>query len=246
MNVLVFGGMGKTAKPIIDLLDKDNHSITIFDIASEDLLARNEKHRVICGDIADREAVNSAMRGMDAAIHLAVNISGIHNDELTFKTNVFGTYNILCGALANKIPKVLIASSAPVHTINHANRNVDYVCFAGEDFAYDLTKNLQEVIAGHFSLSYAMNCLVLRLGHIVDGTTQTTLSGGPLSELFYCKGGWVCRYDVAEAFLKALKADFTGYHMINIIGSYQAGDLFDLSAAKGLIGFECRQKFFGY
>jgi len=59
-------------------------------------------------------------------------------------------------------------------------------------------------------------------------------------------GGWVCRYDVARAFLRAIEADFAGYHRIDVIGSHRAAHQFDLSAAKELIGFECREKFFGY
>ncbi|MCL2058194.1 MAG: hypothetical protein FWH01_03915 [Oscillospiraceae bacterium] len=91
-----------------------------------------------------------------------------------------------------------------------------------------------------------MNCLILRLGHIVDGKTQTSLSGVPLCEFTYCKGGWVCRYDVARAFVKAVDADFTGYHLVNIIGAYQADDLFHTAAAKDLLSFECKEKFLDY
>ena len=241
MNILIVGGAGKTAKPIIDVLNRENHNITVFDICSG-----NERYKYICGDIADIEALSRAMKNIDAVIHLAVNISDTANDEFTFKTNVFGAYNVLHSAVENKISKILIASSAPVHVTDEININSDYICSAGEDFAYDLTKSLQEVMARHFSRTYSLNCLIMRLGHIVDGENQISLSGEPLSDLSYCRGGWVCKYDVAEAFAKAVKTDFKGYSLINIIGSYQAEGKFNLSAAKELIGFECRQKFFGY
>ena len=78
---------------------------------------------------------------------------------------------------------------------------------------------------------------------IVDGKNKTSLSGESLSELSYCKGGWVCKYDVARAFVKAVNTAFSGHHLINIIGSYQAADLFDISTAKDLLGFECKEKF---
>jgi len=246
MNILIVGGAGKTAEPIIDSLSRKNHQITIFDIVPVNSGIEKEKYNYIHGDITNIEAVNNAMENVDIVIHLAVNISDIENDKLTFEINVFGLYNILCAALKNKISKVLIASSAPVHMIDEAKKDFDYICSTEEDFAYDLTKNIQEVIAQHFCRTYSLNCLILRLGHIVDGKSQTSLSGAPLSELSYCKGGWVCKYDVAEAFTKAVEADFIEYNLINIIGSHQAEDRFDILAAKKLIGFECHQKFLGF
>jgi len=227
MNILVTGGMGKTAQPIIEALRCANHTISIFDVADGD-------------DICDFDAIHKAMRGMEAVIHLAVNISNTSDDALTFQTNVYGTHNILRAARENCVRKVLLASSAPVHL------PPGQCCDTGEDFAYDLTKRLQESMAQDFSRTYAMHILVLRLGHIVDGRTQTDLENGPLSELSYCRGGWVCRYDVARAFLKAVETDFSGYHLIDIIGSHQAAHRFDLSAAKELIGFECGENFWGY
>jgi len=91
-----------------------------------------------------------------------------------------------------------------------------------------------------------MNSLVLRLGHIVDGRTQTDLNGEPLTKVSYCRGGWVCKYDVARAFLKAIETDFTGFYILNIIGSYQAKDFFDLTTAKEILDFECNEKFLVY
>ena len=252
VKILIFGGLGKTAETIIELLDKRKHSITAFDISNNNQYSHNKDIKVIHGDICNREAVKNALSGIDIVLHLAVNISAPHDNELSFRTNVFGTYNILNCALLNKVSKILIASSAPVHNTNNlvkltgTDTDVDYICSSGEDFPYDLTKYLQETTAKHFTRTFSMNCLVLRLGHIVDGKRQTTLSGVPLSELTYCKGGWVCRYDVARAFAEAVETDFTGYHVINIIGSYQAADMFDLSTTKELLSFECEEKFLDY
>ena len=220
MNILVTGSAGKTAQPIIELLREKGHSITLFDIADG-------------GDVRDIHAVNCAMQGMDAVIHLAVNTSDTNDDRLSFETNVYGTYNLLRCAQKNHVKKTMIACSAPVHTAG-------VLCNPGEDFAYDLTKCLQEEMALRFSQSFGMSIMALRLGHIVDGKRQTDLHGNPLSELTYCRGGWVCRHDVARAFAQAIDTDFTGYCLSNVIGSYQAASHFDLS------GFECAERFLAY
>ena len=227
MNILVTGGLGKTAQPILDLLREAGHNVASFDICAG-------------GDVRDCGAVNRAMRGMDAVIHLAVNTADTYNDRLTFETNVFGTYNVLHCAHSHNVQKTLIASSAPVHTAGG-------LCSPGEDFAYDLTKCLQEQIARQFSRTYAMDVMVLRLGHIVDGKRKINLDDGlPLSELSYCRGGWVCKYDVARAFAKAIEADFSGYYLLHVIGSYQAAASFDVSSAGALIGFACAERFLEY
>jgi len=227
MNILVTGGLGETAGPIIDLLRSAGHSVTPFDITDGN-------------DICNYDAIDKAMHGIEAVIHLAVNVAGPRDEALSFQTNVYGTYNVLRTARENRVHKVLLASSAPVHL------PPGRCCDAGEDFAYDLTKHLQETTALHFAQTYAMNILTLRLGHIVDGKTQMDLENGPLAEATYCRGGWVCRYDVAAAFVEAIEADFAGFHTIDIIGSHQAADRFGLAAARELIGFECKESFLGY
>jgi len=242
LNILIVGGAGKTAESIVDLLYEAKHNVTIFDISKNNPQKKGKNIKSIQGDIRRYEEIDHAAFGKDIVIHLAINIRDTQNDELSFQTNVYGTYNVLRCAQKSGVKKVLIASSAPVHLTNAAGQ-CDCICSPGEDFTYDLTKNIQEIIAQRFSQTYAMNNLVLRLGHIVDGRTEKDLNGLPLSELSYCRGGWVCRYDVARAFLNSVENEFTGYHLANIVGSYQAASKLDLSISKKLINFECTEKF---
>ena len=249
MNILIMGGLGKTAEPIIELLLEQKHEVTVFDIAVHSGNRFAEQIRVLRGSVCEFNSVLDAMKGIDIVIHLAVNIQDICNERASFDTNVFGTYNVLLSAQINKVKKTIIASSAPVHVLEELDKVrckspfADYYCNAGEDFTYDLTKILQEVIAENFALTYNMHILVLRLGHIVNGEKGTDLHETPLSELMYCRGGWVCKYDVARAFLSAVESDLSGYQLLNIIGSYQASDHFDLQHTKEMIGFECAEKF---
>ena len=242
-KVLIIGGAGNTARPIIDLL-VDDYAITVFDIIPYAAGHRSPTAhvRMMPGDICDIAALQNAMAGMDVVIHLAVNTANTQDGELSFKVNVFGTFNVLQAAKQMEVKKVIMASSAAVHMDPSAGA----ACSPGEDFTYDLTKNLQELQAFHFAKTYAMNIMVLRLGHIVNGKAQTDLHGTPLSETDYCKGGWVCRHDVASAFKKSVEVDFEGYQLLHIIGSCQAKDTFDVSAAANMLGFECLEQFLDY
>jgi len=242
LNIMIFGGLGRTAEPIIELLGTEKHNVTVFDISAKNPYF-DDNIKVINGDICINEVVNNALRGIDIVVHLAVSTTAPKDDEVSFRTNVYGTFNIMYNSMLNKVSKILVASSAPVHNADKLTGMDDYCCSAEDDFVYDLTKSLQETMAQHFSRTFSMNCLVLRLGHIVDGKRKTTLSGSPLSGLSYCNGGWVCKYDVAKSFVKAIETDFSGYHVINVIGSYQSTDLFNLAPAKNLLSFECDEKF---
>jgi len=239
-NFLITGGLGKTTQPLIELL-VDNYSITVLDIAQyvpkDFSYAKNV--RIINGDICDIDFLRKTMFNIDIVIHLAVNVIDTENHRLSFDVNVFGTFNVLKAAHETGVEKIVMASSAPVHLDNG-------LCSPGEDFTYDLTKILQEDIASNFSKTFLMDIMVLRLGHIVDGIKKTDFNGTPLSELEYCKSGWVCRYDVARAFKKAVEINFTGYHLLHIIGSYQAKERFDIASSKKIIGFECLEQFKSY
>jgi len=92
-----------------------------------------------------------------------------------------------------------------------------YRCSCEEDFTYDLTKNIQELEALNFSKTFSMNIMVLRLGHIVNGRAKYDLDNIPLKYVSYCRGGWVCQYDVARAFLQAVETDFTGFNLYHVI-----------------------------
>lgn len=257
MIVLITGAFGKTAKPIIELLLKYKHQIIAFDLPtvhSPNWLIK-ENVNVITGDVCDMDSLSTAMKNADAVIHLAVLASGseyIDNQELAFKVNVYGTYNVLLSAKKLNISKVIIASSAPVHTVGKLPPNsifdteTDYICSNETDFTYDLTKHLQESMAKDFADTFSMNIIVLCLGHIVDGLSKTDLYGAPLNILKYCHGGWVCQYDVARAFLRALEVNLYGFSLFHIIGSVQAEYYFDMNYTKDVLGFTFNTNFSDY
>jgi nucleoside-diphosphate-sugar epimerase len=98
----------------------------------------------------------------------------------------------------------------------------------GGDHLYDLTKRLQEAITRDFCETYEMEVVVLRAGHVVDGIKGVDAKCTPLRELEYCRGGWVCRHDLAEACLEALYFGAKGYHAFHIIGSRESQEHFDI------------------
>ncbi|OZM56603.1 hypothetical protein CIB95_10280 [Lottiidibacillus patelloidae] len=253
MKVLVTGGFGWTARSIIEALHINNFEIVVFDISSKIPSYLNEiTSNIITGNISTLEDVKRAMTGCDYVIHLAVAIG--ENDykqpDVPFDVNVKGTYNILEIARELNVKKTIIMSEAPVH-INFKEDKIfsqtDWQSSSGEDHLYDLTKRLQESIAKDFSETFGMNIIVLRPGHIVDGKEHIDPLGNSLEDLKYCKGGWVCRYDIAKACISALKMESpTTYNTFHLIGSYQAKKQFDISRTEEVLDMKFDNTFENY
>src|SRR5918998_315746 len=87
----------------------------------------------------------------------------------------------------------------------------------GADHVYGLTKRLQEEIAKDFCVTFGMNTIALRAGHIVDGRAGVDPHGRPLAEVDYARGGRVCRHDLARTCVQALPYPRSGYDAFHVI-----------------------------
>ena len=80
-----------------------------------------------------------------------------------------------------------------------------------------------------------MHCVALRAGHIVDGRRQIDPSGRPLAELDHCRGGWVCRGDLARAVVGAVEADAAGYSAYHVVGARMGSERFGTDRAESAL-----------
>lgn len=254
MKVLVTGALGWTAQAIIKALAEANHEVFAFDLPSTTPDSQIEKHfsAVIMGDISHYESFFQASENMDAIIHLAVAVGKGDYDtaDRPFAVNVKGTYHVFEAARQYNISKIVMMSSAPIHLPYQNGEKIHavhtYKSSPDGDHLYDLTKRLQEDIAKDFCATFDMNCVVLRAGHIVDGRAEADPKGRPLSQVHYCRGGWVCRYDLAAACLKALEFERSGYAAFHVIGGHQAQTHFDIKRTEHELGLTCQSRFEDY
>lgn len=78
---------------------------------------------VIIGDIRDMDIVNAAVKGCDAVVHLAAQVSvprSMEYPEETIEINVGGTANLLRACRALDVTRFVMASSAAVYGTNDA------------------------------------------------------------------------------------------------------------------------------
>lgn len=241
MRVLVTGGAGWTARPLVERLAGAGHRVYILDPAAP--AAALSGVEGIRGDMADGAAVTRAARDVDAIVHLAVATGPTPpSPELSFRTNVLGTYCVLAAARDRACPLVLV-SSAAVHLDLEPVDPRPWRSDPGEDHLYDLTKRLQEEIAADFCATFGLRVTALRAGHVVDGRLGLDAKGRPLESLAYCRGGWVCRRDLADACTAALRSPAPGFARHFVIGASPAYEAYGVAAAETALGFRIAARF---
>ncbi|MEM7244878.1 MAG: NAD(P)-dependent oxidoreductase [Acidobacteriota bacterium] len=242
------GAFGRTAESIVSQLVDAGHVVHGVDLPG----VPPPPDRVFGSssqlDVADLEALAPSVTSMDVAVHLAVAVGAgdYLSPDTPFRTNVQGTYAVLEAARRAGVGRVILIGSAPVH-LPTGDVPVDprsrLPCDSGADFLYDVTKSLQEELGRQFAETHGLTVLNLRAGHVVDGAVGRDLEGRPLSELDYCRGGWVCRHDLARAVVAALSWEGTGYEAFHVIGSRAARERFDVGKTERELGIGLKADF---
>jgi len=115
-NVLVTGAAGFLGQALVRALLARGGRVRAFDLRPADLLG--EGLEWVSGDVRDAEAVRRACEGMEVVYHLAALIPQRKADAATMRAvNVGGTQNVLSGALAEGVRRVVYLSSAEVYGI---------------------------------------------------------------------------------------------------------------------------------
>jgi len=122
-KVLVTGGAGFIGSSVAQKGIRNGHEVVILDnlsSGSKNALEHLESlgAKIVIGDIRDSVAVQRAMQGCDAVVHLAAQISvpaSLENPQENYSINVEGTQLILNSCKQFDVKRVIIASSAAVY-----------------------------------------------------------------------------------------------------------------------------------
>jgi nucleoside-diphosphate-sugar epimerase len=236
VRVLVTGVCGWTAAAIVEALHQAGHEVVGIDLPGVPLHDESLPVEIRRLDVADFDALLAVAESCEAVVHLAVAIAPGDYDRpaIPFRTNVLGAYTVFEAARRVGMRRVVALGSAPVHQP------------ASDDSLYDLTKSLQEKIADEICAAHDMSVLTLRAGHIVDGRAGCDPLGTPLEKLEYCRGGWVCRYDVARAVVAGLGWKGGGHEVLDVIGARAARDRFDVDRTEAVLDIRLETDFAGF
>ncbi|MDD4736680.1 MAG: SDR family oxidoreductase [Kiritimatiellae bacterium] len=126
-HYLITGGCGFIGSHIAETLVERGDKITLFDNLSsgrpENIQSFAERVRFIQGDICDYKALLEATRGVTHIFHKAALVSvflSVEKPEASQEINSTGTLNVLRAAAANRVKRVVMASSSAIYGNNPA------------------------------------------------------------------------------------------------------------------------------
>ena len=169
-RVLVTGGAGFIGSHTVDALLESGASVWVLDNLSSGTRnnlagwSHDSPLHIVRGDIRSMAKVQTAVRKVDAIIHLAAQVSpyvSMQKPDITNATNVGGTLNVLRAAIAEKISKVVFASSSSVYGPAKARR-VSEDSTTNPITPYGVSKLSGEQYCGAFCRSYGLPTISLR------------------------------------------------------------------------------------
>jgi len=120
MNTLVTGGAGFIGSNIVRLLVEEGHQVAVLDNLSSGYRCNLDPFptvQFIEGDVRDKAAVNRAMVGVDAVIHVAASVGNVRSIERPIEDseiNIIGTLRVLEAARQAGVRKIVQSSSAGI------------------------------------------------------------------------------------------------------------------------------------
>lgn len=219
MKVVVTGGSGHVGQWVVKALRPD-HDVLVFD---RNKPPRELKARYFLGEHEDLGQVIGALAGADAVVHVSGIIGvGVIPNEVLFRTNIIGTFNVHEAAARVGIRKVVSTSSEAVVGLMYRFGSLlpRYLPVDEEHpllphDSYSLAKFAGEAIARGYAERHGMTTPVLRPAWVVGpedfahNPRLTRGEGFPLDRfgLF----AYVDARDLAEAYRLVLESDIVGH-----------------------------------
>lgn len=228
MRVLISGAAGFIGRHLTRGLEAE-HDLRLGDVVGLD------DSRYVPLDVTDPSQVTTAMRDIDAVVHLAIaaGYEGEFEDpafnQRRFDVNVRGTHNMLAAASAAKVkrfvhtssimvvwgydPPALVAADAPARPVG----------------TYALTKYLAEELCCHEAQTAGLSVVCLRIAKPIDLADDA-------KKRHTLRPQWIAMPDLIQAYQRALTAPNIDFEIFTIVGEHPQRR-WDLSKAERLLGY---------
>jgi UDP-glucose 4-epimerase len=169
-EVLVTGGAGFVGATLVRRLVSSGHSVRVFDNYS----TGHPSHlagidaELVEGDIRDGPALDAALAGMQAVIHLAAAgsvVASVADPTTNFDVNVVGTFRVLDAARRAGVERTVQASTGGA-LIGDATPPVDESSLPKPISPYGASKLAGEGYAHAFAKAYGMRTVALRFANV--------------------------------------------------------------------------------
>jgi nucleoside-diphosphate-sugar epimerase len=228
-RVLVTGSAGAIGRPTCAELRAGGHIVRAFD-----LHATPDVDECAVGDLADREAVASAMRDVDAVVHLGAVPTDAPFDALV-GPNVVGVHHVLEAARAEGVRRVALAST--VQTVGHLSRERRVtVDDRKPDNRYALTKIWAEEMGALAARVHGLEIVLARIAWMVRNVGEAKRLDEVRAYDLY-----LSPRDAGRFFRFAVETQTTGCTVMYVAGP-ECKNRFDLEPARRF-GFEAHDRF---
>jgi nucleoside-diphosphate-sugar epimerase len=213
MRVVVTGGSGKAGRWVVRDLRDHGHDVLNVDLAHDG----SDHGLCVLADLTDLGQVHDVVAGADAVVHLAA----IPAPELraageTFRNNAVSTYNVFAAAVAQRVGRVVWASSETVlglpFDMPPAFAPIDESHPPRPESSYALSKLVGETMADQLAHQSGIPFLGLRISNIMEPQDYqrfpTFQDDARLRK--WNLWGYVDARDVAQAVRLGLTRDWTG------------------------------------
>jgi UDP-glucose 4-epimerase len=232
MKVLITGACGFVARALMASL-QDRHELRLLDRSNPEtatIFVPGSAERTLAplrtqwpffqAEITDVEAIQQAVEGMDAVIHLAAAVSGVADQGVpTFRDNALGTFIVLDAARQANVERVLCASSINAFGTFYWRISGKPVQFdrlpLDETFPpvpedpYSLSKYVNEETCAAFSRAYGIKTAAFRFAGVwSEGMYEKAMREGlqPTTKWSDDLFQWVHLNDVVQGLVRALEA----------------------------------------
>ena len=234
MKALITGGSGFIGSHLADLLINLEHQVVVIDNLSNGRV-NNIKHLIgnksfdfYKLDITKFEDIKPIFKDIDWVFHLAGMsdiVPSIEKPKDYYDCNVTGTFNVLEASRTAKVKKIVYAASSSSYGIPDTYPT-DETADIRPQYPYALTKHMGEELVMHWSKTYNIPAVSLRLFNVYGPRSRTTGAYGAVFGVFLSQKIHNKPYtvvsdgeqtrdftyvnDVAAAFLKAAESQLTG------------------------------------
>jgi nucleoside-diphosphate-sugar epimerase len=213
MRIVVTGGSGKAGRWVVRDLRAQGHEVVNLDVRHDG----GPHGSCIVADLTDPGQALELTAGAAAIVHLAaIPAPELRSPAETFRINALSTYNIFSAAEANRVGRVVWASSETVlglpFDVPPLFAPIDETIELRPESSYSLSKVVSEEMARQFARRTGIGFVGLRISNIMEPQDYAAFPGWQDDPAVrkWNLWGYVDVRDVAQAVRLGLEAKVSG------------------------------------